>query len=59
MKEDSTDKEIFPIKMKLIWLNKKKKKIPTKQISVASRINKKGKWKEKLCKFQIKQNKVK
>jgi hypothetical protein len=26
MKEDSTDKEIFPIKMKLIWLNKKIKK---------------------------------
>jgi hypothetical protein len=30
MKEDSTDKENFPIKMKFIWLNKKKKKIPTK-----------------------------
>ena len=59
MKVDSKDKENFPIKIKLIWLNKKEKKIPTKQISVASRINKKGKWKEKLCKFQIKQNIVK
>jgi len=58
MKEDSKDKEIFPIKMKFIWLKKREKN--------SNKIDKrcvedklKGKWKEKLCKFQIKQNKVK